>query len=210
MASTISDFFSSVPPTSQLYAPSEVQQPNDFDSAATSTSTESDSLTISRNIDWSRLHGFVATPRLSKRPKSWIYLYGTRIRQETTNKEYWLCHICHNQRPLPQRPNNHIYRCASTTTSIGHLHDRHRITENGQIPIESQRITQPSIRAYSDLLQERNDKISAFSMATFKALLIKLFTMEHLSFIKVDSAAFRELLEYLQPSLRAIYHTGRL
>jgi hypothetical protein len=45
ITSTISDFFSNAPRTSQLYAPSEVQRPDDFDSTVTTGSTKNDSAT---------------------------------------------------------------------------------------------------------------------------------------------------------------------
>lgn len=202
MASTILSYFSSAPPTSQLLTPSEVQRPNDFNSTATSTSTESDSIRIPENIDWSRLHGYIATLRLSKRPKSLIWAYGHKIRKESDNKDYWLCRICHKTRPLPHTPNGHIYHSISTTAAIGHLRDKHWIGSNGRITIQPQRITQRTIRGFDALVDERNAMISAFDLSTFKALLIQLFTTEQLSFAKIESMAFKELLEYLQPAVR--------
>jgi len=38
-------------------------------------------------------------------------------------------------------------------------------------------------------------------LATFKALLVRLFTVEQLALVKVESQAFRDLLIYLQPDL---------
>jgi hypothetical protein len=63
------------------------------------------------------------------------------------------------------------------------------------------RNSQRTIDSYSELLAERNATITSFSMATFKALLVRLFTSEQLPFHKVESRAFRDLLVYLQPAL---------
>jgi hypothetical protein len=43
MPSTLSSYLSSAPNTSELIAPSEIQQANDFDSTGTSASTETGS-----------------------------------------------------------------------------------------------------------------------------------------------------------------------
>jgi hypothetical protein len=69
MASTISDYCSSAPPTSQLYAPTEVQRAGDFDSTVTTTSTENDSTTplAYKDVDWHRLRGFELLPPIYKR-----------------------------------------------------------------------------------------------------------------------------------------------
>jgi len=85
MASTITSHFSSAPLTDELVAPLEVQRADDFRSNTTTRSTTTDSSLNTENIDWTRLYGYIATPRLSKRPKSWVWLYGIKIKQITTN-----------------------------------------------------------------------------------------------------------------------------
>jgi hypothetical protein len=209
MSSTISYDISDAPLTSGLFAPSEVQRTDDFDSTGTSASTESDLSTLSENIDWSRLHGYIATPRLSKRPKSHIWIYGTRVKKLSSNHDYWLCRICHLKQPLPQYPSGHIYRCSSTSQAIDHLKDKHSIDENGQIRVKPQRSTQRTIDTYGSLLAARNEAITAFNLAYFKALLVRLFTTEQLAFMKVESEAFRDLLIYLQPLLRGSIPSSR-
>jgi hypothetical protein len=39
--------------------------------------------------------------------------------------------------------------------------------------------------------------ILSFDLATFKVLLVRLFTVKQLALVKVESMAFRELLKYL-------------
>jgi hypothetical protein len=196
MPSTIASHFSTAPPTSQLYAPTEVQRPDDFDSTATTISTDT-RYSRDDNLDWTRLVGYIATPRLSKRPKSFVWLYGKRIKKVSNGREYWLCNICHKQRPLAVEPSGHIYRSTSTTQAIAHLEVKHHINQNGLITAEPVRNSQRTIDSYSELLAERNATITSFSIATFKALLVRLFTSEQLPFHKVESRAFRDLLVYL-------------
>ena len=83
-----------------------------------------------------------------------------------------------------------------------HLETHHKINQNGIIPMQPRRITQRTIDGYDALVIERNNAIHSFDIATFKSLLVQLLTTEQLAFSKVESTAFRELLEYLQPSLR--------
>jgi hypothetical protein len=94
MASTISDFFSAAPGTSQLYAPSEVQGANDFNSSVTTGSTTNiDSTTplAYKDLDWRRLQGFEIPPPKSKRNRpqtSYIWAYGWRIYHRAEGVEY--------------------------------------------------------------------------------------------------------------------------
>jgi hypothetical protein len=46
---------------------------------------------------------------------------------------------------------------------------------------------------------ERNNAVAAFDYEIFKGLLTRLFTEEQLPLVKIDSAALRDLLVYLQP-----------
>jgi hypothetical protein len=85
MATTISDYLSSAPLTDELEAPSEVQRPDDFESTGTTRSTNSTPSRDIDKIDWSRLHGYIATPRLSKRPKSFIWMHGYKVKDIVTN-----------------------------------------------------------------------------------------------------------------------------
>jgi hypothetical protein len=78
MRSIITSYLSSTPLTYELVVLSEVQRADDFSSTTTSRSTKSASNLYDENIDWSRLHGYIATPRLYKRAKSSIWLYVSR------------------------------------------------------------------------------------------------------------------------------------
>ena len=88
MVSTTTSSLSSAPLTDELVVPSEVQRVDDFRSTTTSRSTSSVLSRADQNIDWSRLYGYIATPRLSKRPKSFIWLHGYKIKDIRTNLEY--------------------------------------------------------------------------------------------------------------------------
>jgi hypothetical protein len=129
-------------------------------------------------------------------------MHSFKIKYIANNQEYWLCKICYNQRPLAREPIGHIYRCASTTTATLHLKKKHRINQHGFMPANSPTNTQQTIDSFDSLIRERNTAISQFDLATFKALLIRLFTVEQLALVKVESQAFRDLLIYLQLDLR--------
>jgi hypothetical protein len=97
MASITTDYLSSAPPTDELEIPSELQRADDFASVSTSRSTSSLSRSDIDKIDWTRLHGYIATPRLSKRPKLFIWMHGFKIKHVANGQEYRLCKLCHNQ-----------------------------------------------------------------------------------------------------------------
>jgi hypothetical protein len=99
MASTTTGSISDAPLTDELMALSEVQRADDFRSTTTSRSTSSALSRSDQNIDWTRLYGYIVTPRLAERPKSFIWLHGYKIKDMRTNLEYWLCKICHKQQP---------------------------------------------------------------------------------------------------------------
>jgi hypothetical protein len=67
MTSTISDFFSSAPATSQLHAPLEVQRADDFDSTVTTASTETTFNSAGyEDVDWARLLDYKEPTDLNK------------------------------------------------------------------------------------------------------------------------------------------------
>jgi hypothetical protein len=88
MPPTIESNFSTAPPTSELYAPSEVQCLDDFRSTSTTISVDSGFSRDDENLEWNRLIGYIATPRLSKQPKSFVWLYGKRIKKVSNSREY--------------------------------------------------------------------------------------------------------------------------
>jgi hypothetical protein len=216
MASTISDFFFSAPPTSQLYAPSEVQRPGDFDSTVTTGSTENDSSSplAYKDVDWRRLDGFEIPPPTNKRYRaqtSFVWAFGWRLFYRAESTEYWLCRLCHNGRAKPLTPFNphgrgtsHAFVCTRTTSSaIDHLKEKHNIGKDG--PIEappSARSTQASIDGFCEASAERNRSAIAFDRNVFMGLLLLLILNRTLPLSIVDAPEFRQLLVYLQPRLR--------
>ena len=88
IVSTTTSGLSSAPLTDELVVLSEVQRVDDFRSTTTSRSTSSVLSRADQNIDWSRLYSYIATPRLSKRPKSFIWLHGYKLKDMRTNLEY--------------------------------------------------------------------------------------------------------------------------
>jgi hypothetical protein len=211
MPSTISDFFSNAPGTSQLYAPSEVQRPEDFDSTVTTGSTENDSSTplAYKDVDWRRLEGFEIPPPTNKRYRaqtSFVWAFGWRLFYRAESIEYWLCRLCHNGRAKPLTPFNphgrgtsHAFVCTRTTSSaIDHLKEKHNIGKDG--PIEappSARSTQPSIDGYCEASAERNRSAMAFDLNVFIGLLLLLILNKTLPLSIVDAPEFRKLLIYL-------------
>lgn len=200
MAHSIRSFLSSVPPTSELEAPTEIQRPSDFPSTGTNPSTDESAPNpaIYENLDWSRLHGYEQSPRLRKRFKSWIYDHGWRIRKQTDNHDYWLCKYCHYRHPQPRRPDGHIYRAQATSAAGYHLEIHHGLNQDGPLPVKQAQIAPAIQRAW----QSSSAGIAPeFDLSTFKALLLRLFTIEQLPFAKVESDALRTLLIHCQPRL---------
>jgi hypothetical protein len=93
MVRPIISYFTPVPPTSLIETTNEVQQPYDLASTGTTfTSTEgSQNTTYDQGLDWSRLIEYERAPWLHKRPKSWIYTWGWRLRCLHDQKDYWIC-----------------------------------------------------------------------------------------------------------------------
>jgi hypothetical protein len=195
MPQSLLSAFTIVPSTSELYAPSEVQQLDDFGSNATTTTedTTSQDQLDTEAIDWSRLQQYEATTRVSKRKKSWIYTWGWRIHNRTDGKDYWLYRLCHTASSRRVTPTGHIYLATSTTTSAAHLRDRHRQGEDG--PITLPRDSQTRL----DFNQSRS---SEFDFTSFKALLVRYFTIEQIPFAKVEAESFREMLTFIDARLR--------
>jgi hypothetical protein len=154
MVSTTIGSISDTPLTDELVALSEVQRADDFRSTTISRSTSSALSRSDQNIDWTRLYSYIATLRLAKRPKSFIWLYGYKIKDMRTNLEYWLCKIYYKQQLYAREPTGYIYRYDSTTTTIGYIEKKHRINQYGSMPIESYINTQRTIDSFDSLIRE--------------------------------------------------------
>jgi hypothetical protein len=216
MPSTISDFFSNALGKSQLYAPLEVQRPDDFDSTMTTGSTENDSATLPvyKDVDWRRLDGFEILLPTNKRYRaqtSYVWAFGWRLFYRAESIEYWLCRLCHNGRTKPLNPFNphgrgtsHAFMCTRTTSlAIDHLKEKHNIGKDGPIEaLPSARSIQPSIDGYCEASAERNRSAIAFDLDVFMGLLLLLILNRTLLLSIVDAPEFRQLLIYLQPRLR--------
>jgi hypothetical protein len=55
------------------------------------------------------------------------------------------------------------------------------------MPIESYVNTQRTIDSFDSLIRERNSAIAEFDLAVFKSLLVRLFIVEQLALVKVES-----------------------
>jgi hypothetical protein len=76
MPESIISYLSTAPSTSELYAPTLLQVPNDFPSTTTSTSTDTIVFNAAgyEDLDWSRLLDYKEPTSLSDRSfTSWIY-----------------------------------------------------------------------------------------------------------------------------------------
>jgi hypothetical protein len=224
MASTISDFFSAAPGTSQLYAPSEVQGANDFNSSVTTGSTTNiDSTTplAYKDLDWRRLQGFEIPPPKSKRNRpqtSYIWAYGWRIYHRAEGVEYWLCRLCHHgspkrRSPISSDPNqtSHAFVCTKTTsTAIEHLKMKHLIGREGPLePPPSAPSIQATIDGFCEASAERNRNAMAFDLNIFMGLLLLLILNRQLPLSIVDAPEFRQLLIYCQPRLQGAIPSTR-
>jgi hypothetical protein len=209
MASITSSYFTTPALTSQLEAPTEIQQSIDFPSDRTTASIRE--ITSNSNydeIDWSRLRGFEMPPPKQKRqraPKSHVWTYGWRLYKPREGREYWVCKLCHLSPNKPAKPIDFAYVCTrSTTSAIEHLRLRHRLGQHGPIAVEAyQPSTQSSIDGYYAAAAERNSAALAFDYNVFRSLLIRMFTEEQLPLAKIEAPAVRDVLTYLQPRCKA-------
>lgn len=213
MASTIDSYLTTAPPTSQLYAPTQVQQSGDFASDQTTTSTQLDEPdgTLLEGIDWSRLRGYEPLPPRSNKHRgnrSHIWSYGWRLYRPKDSHEYWICRLCHIGSHKPPNPATFTYSTTATSGAASHLEKVHRVGPHGAITVpENQQLNrsrdQGSIHSYYTTSSES----TSFDREVFKGLLVRLFTTEQMALLKVESAALQDLLIYLQPQCKAAIPT---
>jgi hypothetical protein len=217
MASIASSYFGSPAPTSQLEAPSEIQQLIDFPSDRTTASTDGTENHASfEGIDWQRLRGFEHLPPRGKRartPKSFVWKHGWRLYRPDTGREYWICKHCHLGPKKPLKPTDFAYVCTKATSSaIDHLRDVHKLGRLGAITEEQPHLVNPLqgqsvLESYCVGAAERNRSAEAFDYDVFKGKLTRFFTVEQIALIKVESEAFRDLLVYCNPRCEAALPT---
>lgn len=209
MARSIASYLSTVPPTSALQVPTEIQRPTDFPSHRPSASLQdevTDTLLQEQSLDLSRLHGYELYP-LRKKRRSFVWSFGWRLRHIEKRTEHWLCRVCHTGPRKPRRPGGHIFQCTNNTTSaIQHLARQHGITEEGSIPLEpTEPSNQSSIENYGAVTAQPRHVAAgseSFDFGVFKGLLLRLFTTEAIALTKIESPAFKALLNYLRPQLK--------
>ncbi|KAM0688742.1 hypothetical protein Q7P36_010817 [Cladosporium allicinum] len=181
MASSISSYFRSPAPTSQLEAPSEIQQSIDFLSDRTAVSIQDiTSPSTYEGLDWTRLRGFEMPPIQHKRhrqPTSFIWRYGWHLHKQDEGLDYWICKLCHIGLNKPSNPFNFSYICTQATSSpIEHLKLRYRLAA-----------------------AERNTSALSFDAGVFRGLITRMFIEEQLPLSKVESPTIRNVLIYLNP-----------
>jgi hypothetical protein len=99
MPQSVSTWIGSTLATSQLEAPTEIQQPNNFPSDRTAISDDGPYLSANTSdIDWERMHGFELPPPKPKKQRattSSIWRYGWRLYKPSDGLDYWVCRLCH-------------------------------------------------------------------------------------------------------------------
>jgi len=93
----------------------------------------------------------------------------------------------------------------ATSSAIEHLYGLHQLSRHGRITVERSQPSTPSqgtqgrLDAYyiAGAAAERNRATEAFDHERFEALVTRQFTVEQIPLQKADSAAFRDLLIYL-------------
>lgn len=193
MANTITSYLSSAAPTSQLEVPTLLQSPSDFPSTATTASVEPAFNSNSyAGVDWQRLVNYEIPQQLPKRLTSWIYAWGWRVKDKSDKNTYWLCRLCHHSRLRPTTPAGHVLRATSTTGAAMHLRSRHRIDENGPIPVEHTNQTTLDVFQRSRL---------PFDYAAWKATILEAFTTMQVPFTMLNNDAFRRSYLLCEPRL---------
>jgi hypothetical protein len=197
MTGSIRSYLSSIPTTSELHAPTQIQRPDDFPSTVTSTFTEPPfNLAGLEDLDWSRVLNH-KEPTNSVLTTSWIYLWGWHVVKAATNEAYWLCRLCHTT-SRARRPSSHIYKAAATNGASNHLRIVHHLTEDGHLPVHSSR--QATVDSYASIAPM--PARSQFDHMQFRALILRLFTTTQIPFSLIEDEAFRALLIHCQPRLQ--------
>lgn len=186
MVSSIASFFTLVPPTSELYAPSQIQALGDFTSAATSASTETTFDPAGyENVDWGRLLDYQVPTGIAGRGfSSWIYQWGWRVIKRSNNEAYWLCRLCHNTTNA-RRPTGHIHKATATNSASHHLRTVNRLAEEGPFNVEQP--SQTTLDAFANIDAMR----SQFDFQTFKSLILRLFATIQAPMTLIEDDAFR-------------------
>ena len=207
MPPSLSSWLGSTLRTSQLEAPTEIQRSIDFLSERTVASDEATYLSANTSdINWERMRGYERPiPPLKKQraTTSFIWRYGWRLYKPSDGLDYWVCRLCHNSPTKPRSPKNFAYVCTKATSSaMAHLERVHALGSTGVVTPRRQPSTpsQPSvIESYCAGASERNRAAETFDDEVFKGLLTRLFAVEQLPYLKVESESFKDLLIYCNP-----------
>lgn len=151
-------------------------------------------------IDWSRqyLKGLTVA-RSSSLKGSWIWDFGWRL-ADKNGRDFWLCKDCHSRR----RQNKHLYNADEQTSAANrHLKVVHSRNKDGLIP-HGERGRKRTVSDYHHLPPDAsqatiNTLATAFNAVSFRSLLLQWIVLDHIAFRKIDSAAFRDFVRYLNP-----------
>jgi hypothetical protein len=213
MAPSIASYLTSVPPTSELYVPTQVQRASDFGSDQTTGSTQLDKPdgSLLEGIDWSRLRGYEQPPPRSKKHRgnrSHIWNHGWRLHYQKDGNEYWICKLCQTASRKPPNPSSFTYSTTATSGAAGHLERVHRVGPHGAITVpQSQPLNRTGDQGSIHSYYTNSSDSTSFDREVFRGLLVRLFTIEQIALLKVESAALQDLLIYLQPRCEAAMPT---
>ena len=148
-------------------------------------------------IDWMRLKGY-CQPTAYRDHRGWYWSYGYAIQKGLEAKQrFWLCKACHQKNSHKK----HLYSAPGVDNIKNHLREEHSWDENGSIL--SNRKRKRSIYEQLELSANNprdqqiiNTLVKSFNPARFKKLLVRWIIYDNISFHKIESPRFHDLLNY--------------
>ncbi|KAL6411818.1 hAT family dimerization domain protein [Ilyonectria robusta] len=174
----------------------------------TADTSSSADYTSYKGIDWNRLSGYCIRKHRRRQRTGWVWEHGFDIEKDGSGSRFWLCKECHRKKATL----THIYDTASTSQANSHMEDVHRINRGGLMP--PRRKKQRTLFDMADLDAHRqkdqavmNAFIASFDPLHFQRLLIRWVACDNVSFNKLESLYFHELMGYANS---AIIESGSL
>ena len=209
MASIITSQLTSTAATSYLELPTDIARTDDFRSTQNNPADDKPALNKStyRDLDWTRLKGYTV-PSDDRKIESGVWLQGHRLYKASSDRYYWLCRQCHQQRRFKKNTIHEALYVADRSTSgaIQHLREVHKVDQNGErLQPKRKGAIDDYCRmdGYDDAAAVDNTLAAAFDQHHFKGLLYDWVICNNVPFEQLESPQLRRLLTYLNPRASA-------
>ncbi|EJP61246.1 transposase-like protein [Beauveria bassiana ARSEF 2860] len=166
----------------------------DINREATADTTSSAAHSGYEGVDWNRLPGYVASRHRRRQRTGWVWEHGYDVERNNSGRRFWLCKECHRTRAAI----THMYDAASTSQANAHMEDEKQRTILDMVNLAARHRKDQAVI---------NALIASFDPLHFRQLLIRWVACDNVSFNKLESPYFRELMEYTNS---AVIESGSL